>query len=252
MKTSNKLLLTAIIITLVSLVFYDLMLKSSYLKGDYKDPFKDYVSLNFKDFKTIDLSASTAANIILKQGPFSVRMDPSAADFVKISQNAGTLHIDAAFSGSFNNPRAAYVLVISCPDLKQFNADARYMAGDQPVIDTLASEDFKWRPSIISGFTLDSLTITEKHAASIILKGNKIRALNAVIGIDNGSRSNMTIADDNQLQSAELNILNKSQLRLNGAAINNLKYQLADSAKLISTGTSQNLIKNNQSKSYHK
>lgn len=251
MKTSNKLLLTAIIITLVSLVFYDLMLKSSYLKGDYKDPFKDYVSLNFKDFKTIDLSASTAANIILKQGPFSVRMDPSAADFVKISQNAGTLHIDAAFSGSFNNPRAAYVLVVSCPDLKQFNADARYMAGDQPIIDTLASEDFKWRPSIISGFTLDSLTITEKHAASIILKGNKIRVLNAVIGIDNGSRSNMTIADDNRLQNAELNILNKSQLRLNGAAIN-LKYQLADSAKLILTGTSQNLIKNNQSKSYHK
>jgi hypothetical protein len=179
-------------------------------------------------------------------------MEPTASDFVKVSQNKDTLHIDAAFTGSFNNNRANYVLVISCPTLVQFNADARYMAGNQLIIDTLASEDFKWRPTIISGFNLDSLTITVKHAGSIILRGNKIRAINTTIGISNGSRSNLIILKDNQFQNADLNILNKSQLQLHEAIIHNLKYHLDDSAKMIVSGSAQNFLKYNQSKPYHK
>src|SRR5882757_6345842 len=74
MKTSNKLTIAAILFILVSLVYYDLMLKASYLSGTYRDQFKDYTILNFKDFNSIDLGASTAANIIVEQGPFRVRI----------------------------------------------------------------------------------------------------------------------------------------------------------------------------------
>lgn len=236
MKTSNKLTIAAILLILVSLVYYDLMLKTAYLSGTYKDQFKDFVALNFKDFNSINLGSSTASNVIVKQGPFSVRIEPTSAQFVKVSQQDQTLHIETAFPGNYQNSRADYVLVISCPNLVRFDADARYMAGDRQIIDTLASEDFKWRPTIIHGFTLDSLLITEKHASSVILTGNKIKVIHAVIGLSDGSRSNMVVQKDNQLQNADLNILNKSQLQLHEAIIPNLKYHLADSARLIITG----------------
>jgi hypothetical protein len=245
MKTSNILLLTAFSLIVGSIVFFDLTLKSAWLSGSYKDTFKDYLELGYKNFDAIDLDASTSANLILKQGPFSVRIDPTAADFVHVDQRAGRLHITAAFAGSYINPRPGYVLVISCPSIKQFNADALYIAGDLPVIDTLASEDFRWRPTFIRGFTADSLIITGKHAGSVILLGNHIRVLNATIGIGNGSRTDMTILGDNQIGQANLNILNKSQLKLDGAAIGHLNYTLADSARLLIQGTANSLVNKN-------
>jgi hypothetical protein len=236
MKTSNKLTIAAILLILVSLVYYDLMLKTAYLSGTYKDQFKDFVALNFKDFNSINLGSSTASNIIVEQGPFRVRIEPATARFVKVSQHDKTLHIETAFPGNYENSRSDYVLIISCPNLARVDVDSRYMAGDQLVIDTIASADFKWRPSIISGFTLDSLLITEKHAGSVILQNNKIKTLKAVIGLEEGSGSNMVILKNNNFQDADLHILNKSQIFLHEAAIPNLKYQLADSAKLIITG----------------
>ena len=38
MKASNKLLLAAIALTLLSLVVYDIFLKAAYKSGDYADP----------------------------------------------------------------------------------------------------------------------------------------------------------------------------------------------------------------------
>jgi hypothetical protein len=240
MKTSNKLAIAAVLLILISLVAFDLMLKASYISGTYKNLFKDFVTLNFKDFNAINLGSSTASNIIVEQGPFRVRIEPEAARFVKVSQHNKTLHIETAFPGNYENSRADYVLIISCPNLVKFDADARYMAGDLQIIDTLASEDFKWRPTIIRGFTLDSLSVTEKHASSIILTGNKIKVMHAVIGLSDGSRSNMIIQKNNQFDNADLNILNKSQLQLHEAVILNLKYKLADSAKLIINGALKN------------
>lgn len=243
MKTSNILLIIALGFIVGILVVFDLTLKQAWLNGSYKDPFKDYVELGYKNFDAIDLDASTSANLILKQGPFSVRIDPTAADVVKLSQRNGTLHISTAFPGAYINPRPGYVLVISCPNIKRLDADARYMAGALAVTDTLASEDFRWRPTFIRGFTQDSLTITGKHASSIILKGNTIKLLNATIGIGDGSRTDLTLLGDNHFNEVKLNILNKSQLKLDGAAIAHLNYSLADSAQVIVKGGSLKPIK---------
>ncbi|MCR8556273.1 hypothetical protein KXD93_01385 [Mucilaginibacter sp. BJC16-A38] len=244
MKTSIKLTIAAVLLMVTSMVFYDLMLRKSFLSGIYKDQFNDYVTLDFKDFNAIKLGASTAVNVIVKQGAFSVRIDPIAKEYTIVKQVGKTLYIDTAFPGGFLNARGAYVMTITCPDLKRFDADAIYMAGDRQITDTLASEDFKWRPTIISGFTLDSLRLFETHASSIILQQNNIGAFTATVGLAKGSRSDLTILEDNQLKKASLIILNRSQLQLREAAIQNLDYQIADSAKLILTGAAtKSLIK---------
>ena len=242
MKTSNKLALAGVVLILAAMVWFDLIMKSAYFSGDYKKPFRDYITLDFKNFNTIKLNASTAANIIVKQGPFDVKIEPFGKNYVKLTQKGEALQIDVSFEGSYQNPRFDYVVLITCPNLIKFDADARYMAGDIQITDTLAGADFKWRPSIISGFTQDSLSITAKHASNITLTGNNIKTLKAVIGINDGSASDMTIANDNRFENADISLLNKSRLQLQGGSIPNLKYKLADSAKLILSGAAKNLI----------
>jgi len=243
MKTSNKLLFTATILVCISLVFYDLNMQASFLKGDYKNPYKDFISLNFKNFKTIDLRSETVANILVTQGPFSVRISPDGDSFVKVSQNADTLHIAAAFVNDWFETRSPVVLVISCPNLARLITDSRYMAGDRVVIDSAAGEDFKWRTTTVSGFKQDSLYISAQHGCTLMLKNNDIKSLNATIGMGNGCRSNLTILGDNHFAAANLNILNKSQLRLYKANITRLNYKLADSARLIVYGGADSILK---------
>ena len=243
MKTSIKILIGGVCLVLVALVYYDLMMRETFMAGNYKTPFGAFTELNFENFDEIDLSAGTAANIIVQQGPFSVKMDPTATGFVKIGQVSHTLHIDATFPSNFYIPRSTYTLIITCPHLLKFSCDSKYTTVGKPVTDTLASEDFKWRPTFIRGFKADSMSITGQHASSIILKDNNIKSLKVTMGIGDKSRSDLVISDDNQFGQADIDILNKSQLRLECTHIQNLNYKLADSARLIVTGVTQNMIK---------
>ena len=241
MKTSNKLVLLGLVLILAAMVWFDLIVRTAYVRGDYKRYFREFVSLDLKNFNTINLNSSTTANIIVRQGPFDVKNEPYGNNYIKVTQNGAALNIDVAFSGSFQNPRYDYVMVITCPNLVKFNSDSRYMAGDLPVIDTLASADFSWRPSIIQGFKQDSLAIIARHASNIILTGNSMKSLKAVVGMSEGSASDITITGDNRFEKADINMLNRSRLRLKGGDISNLKYELADSAQLIINGASRKL-----------
>jgi len=243
MKTSIKILIGGACLVLIALVYYDLMIREAFLSGSYKKPFDGFNTVHFENFDEIDLSAATAANVIVRQGPFNIEVDPTAEGFVKISQTAHTLHIAAVFDYHYYSPRSNYVLIITCPHLFEFNSDSKYISNGKPVTDTLASQDFGWRPSIIEGFETDSLVINEQHASSVILKNNNITSLKIVMGIGDKSRSNMTLLGDNRIGAADLDILNKSQVKLECKQIQNLTYRLADSARLIVTGASQNNIK---------
>jgi len=242
MKTSIKILIAGVCLVLGVLVWYDLHVRGAYKSGSYKQLFGGFTTLNFKEFDEIDVNACTAANVIVKQGAFNIQVDPTAS-FVKVSRKGNALQINAVYPNTYYTPRNAYVLVITCPQLKKIAVDSRYTAGGRPVQDTLASENFDWRPSIIEGFNADSLSIVERYAGAVILKGNTLKTLNATLGIGDKSRSNMIILADNQLGSVNLDIRNRSQLRLQCKNIQNFKYQLADSARLIVNGAVGQLLK---------
>jgi hypothetical protein len=239
MRTSNKLLLSALAFMIISLVIYDYQLKAAYQKGDYRNLYQNFMTLNYKDFNAIELNSSTAVNIMLVKGPFKVIADPNSMEYIKIEQHNGTLVINANFKYNYQSGRSDYLLYISCPNLSSFKADARYMAGDTPIIDTLASEDFKWKPTIISGFEGDSLYIQEDHASNITLENNRIGTLHALTGISNGSASNLCIGLNNQFNKTNLDIRNKSRLWIKGKNDHDFNYRLADSAKLILNGAAQ-------------
>lgn len=223
------------IVFVSSLLVYDLGLRSTYLKGEYTQPFNDYTPLNYKGFDVIELHASTAVNIKLVQGPFKVLANPFASDFLKVKQQGTHLIIDAAFGEHYNAINTDYVLYVSCPKLHELQADAYYLKKDVIITDT-AANSFDWKPTLISGFNADSLRITENHAANIILEHNNINRLNAVVGINDRSRSNLTIGENNQFLKTKLDILNKSHLWIRSGNANNLNYHLADSATLVVKG----------------
>jgi hypothetical protein len=244
MKTSNKYLLAAAVLTLLSLVVYDILLKAAYKSGSYADPYKNFVTLNFKDFDVLDLPSATAANVKLVQGPFSIRMDGNTKDYVQVSQDGKRLRIHAAFEGNYQMNPYRYIFLISCPRLSEVHTNAGYRANNMEVTDTIVRDDWNMRQVLIEGFSQDSLHITQDYGSTIVLAKNHIRSINATIGLSPRSGSNLIIQNSNVFGSTILDIKNNSKLFLDNASIQNLDCRLGDNAKLIVTGKAKNLLNN--------
>lgn len=235
MRTSNKILIASFALLTISLAFYDVRLKAEYKKGDYTDPYRDFVKLGYKNFNAIELESSSAVNIMLVQGPFKVAASPQAIDFLDIRQEKNRLIVGVKFHDHFRGMNPEYVLYISCPSLSSLKADAFYQVDDIKVTDTIA-KDPNWRCSMINGFIADSLNIQQDHASNVSLQNNKIKHLTATVGVSDRSSSILTIGRNNKFERADLNILNKSNLCIKGTNLNNINYYLADSASLMING----------------
>jgi hypothetical protein len=248
MKTSNKLIFAAMVLTVVLLGWYDLRLKAEYLSGAYRIPYSNYTTLKYTGFDMVDLNASTAANVKFVQGPFSVRVDNNALDYAVLQQQGNRLVIDAVFERNYQWNPNPYVIVISCPTLTKLTTGASYRADNTMVTDTIVREDWNMRRVLIEGFRQDSLNIEQDYGSTVVLAGNTIRSLRAVIGKSNGSGSKIILQRGNEFGNAVLDIGHRSTFLLENATIQNLSYHLADSAELIVTGSAQHLL--NKTKPY--
>ncbi|HEY9001743.1 MAG TPA: hypothetical protein VIM89_10350 [Mucilaginibacter sp.] len=235
MRTSNKILIASFALLTISLAFYDFRLKAEYQKKDYTDAYREFVKLDYKNFNAVELESSTAVNIMLVQGPFKVAASPGAMDFLDIRQKKNRLVIGIKFPDHWRGIGPEYAIYISCPSLSSFKADASYMIDDTKVTDTIA-RDADWRPTMINGFTADSLNIQQDHASNVALQNNRIKHLTATVGVSDQSRSILTVGQNNKFDQADLTILNRSHLWIRGTNFNNINYHLADSASLIING----------------
>jgi Putative auto-transporter adhesin, head GIN domain len=243
MKTSNKLILAALLLLVVSLVSYDYMIKSEFLSGTYLNPYKDFVTLKFKDFDVVDVNSSTAANVKFVQGPFSVRIDTNAMEYVRFKQQSNRLQINAVFENNYLYNNHPFLIIISCPKLSQVNANATYSANNKQIIDTIVKDDWNMKQVLIEGFKQDSLSIRQDYGSTVVLANNNIRLVKATVGKSPGSGSKIIVLKGNQFQDVNFDILNKSRFLLNDAVIHNLSYNLADSAKLVLSGAAKKFLK---------
>lgn len=246
MRTSNKFVCLALLLTLVSLVVYDLLLRAEFRSGRYKDPYQNYAALQFKDFDAVDLNSATVANVKFIQGPFNVWVDKYALDYVKVKQDGKRLQVDVVFNDNYRGNQNQYILVVSCPMLVDLNTGASYRANGRSVTDTIYRADWNMRSVLVDGFTQDSLHISQDYGSSVLLTNNRFRFLGAVVGESAESGSNLVIQSGNQLQEASIDIEHNSRLELNNSMINVLKYRLGDSARLVISGKAQNLLNNSK------
>jgi len=242
MKTSNKLIVAALLLTIIALFIYDEMLKTEYVTGRYRDPYRNYVSLNFKDFDAVGINSSTIANAKIVQGPFSVRIDKNAEEYVNITKKGNRLIISANFKYSMLYNPNPYVVVISCPKLNQLNTGATYTLHNSAVTDTIVG--WQMREVLVDGFKQDSLLVNQDYGSTVLINNSHINYLSGAIGNANGSGSIIKILKTNQIENVTLDIKNSSRLELNDARISKLNYHLADSAKLILNGAAGNFLKN--------
>lgn len=248
MRTSNKLMLAALLLTVVLLTWYDLRLKAEFQSGAYKLPYRNYATLNYTGFDVVDLNASTAANVKFVQGPFSVWVDHNALDYVLFKQQGNHLQIYASFEGNYRWNPNPYVIVISCPTLTQLSTDATYRADHRKITDTIVRDDWNMRQVLIDGFRQDSLSIIQDYGSTVVLANNTIRSLKAVIGKSDRSGSKIILRSGNEFQDVLLDIGHQSKFLLENARIHTLSYRLADNAQLIVTGNAQHLL--NKTKLY--
>jgi hypothetical protein len=230
-------------VLLGALIGYDYMLKAEYQSGKYKDPYDGFTTLKFKDFDILDLYSSTVANVRFVQGPFSVRIDPSALKYIKLKQDGRHLLITANFENQYESNRNSYLLVISCPKLEEVNVNATYGTYQKTITDTIVREEWHMKEILIDGFKQDSLNISQDYGSTVVLANNAIKSVKAVIGKSKDSGSKIVIRKNNQFQDATFDIGNKSTLILEKADIHSLNYQLADSAKLILSGAARDFLK---------
>lgn len=243
MKTSIKLLLAALLVVGIALFAYDRMVIAEYNTAAYKDVYRYYTDLKFKGFDTINVNSVSAANVKFEQGPFRVRICPGGGDFTRLSQNGKTLNIDAIFKHEYQNNNNSYILIISCPKIAELSTNARYGTNGGFYIDTVVRNEWNMRKVWIGGFRQDSMIIREDYASRVFLANNQIGNLNAAIGLSPVSGSQLNILDNNKFDSADLSIGNESTLFINTVPKTNFKYQLADSARIILTGASLNILK---------
>lgn len=241
MKTSNKFVVAALLLILITLFIYDEMLKSEYVSGRYKDPYRNYVSLSFKDFTTIDLNSATIANAKIVQGPFSVRIDKNAEEYVNVIKNQNTLIVNANFKSSMLYNPKPYLIIISCPKLAELKTGATYAIHNLPVTDTIVG--WQMREVLIDGFKQDSLIVNQDYGSTVVIKDSHLNYLNGTIGKKRGSGSIIKIFKSNSIERVNLEIQNRSQLELNNIQVPRLNYQLADSAKIIFNGAAANFLK---------
>ena len=250
MKTSNTIIISALVFLVVALFVYDYQLKEEYTSGRYKDPYRDFTTLNFKDFDAVDVKSTTVLNVKFMQGPFKVMADTAMLKNIMIKQNGHQLTIRSVFNQTDNYNANPYLVYIWCPKLKELNADAVYTANNKLTVDTALTDYWHSRQNLVEGFTEDSLTLVQHFGSGIILSGNHINALTVTAGTGEKSNSKTSILKNNHIGQASFEILNASRLLLDGQSIQNLQYHLADSANLTFTGAVQNTISN--AKPYHK
>ena len=104
------------------------------------------------------------------------------------------------------------MFVITCPKLADLMQCACIQkTGTQTVIDTIVRDDWNMRQVLIEGFSEDSFRLNKITPAQLFSE-QSYTALNAAIGISDGSGSRLIILNNNRFETGKFKYLNKSQL----------------------------------------
>ncbi len=246
MKMSYKLLLLAVIIILGTTAAYDFAVQKQYLKNDYTSPWRDYNTMRFKDFDTIEVVASNRINTeIIRSDTFDVKLHNWVTD-AKITQKGKRLIINFDTKrGSYHNGYTTRGLIIRCPLIREVKTDAiSLLNGKQVVSKTVEPDKFRGGQVIIKGFKQDGFSLVMSNASIVYLKDNNFKFLKANIGSQDSSRSSIDLDNSNNILSADINLQNRSIMNLNDIYIKNFKYKVSENAQVNLGGISLRLLSN--------
>ncbi|WP_375418693.1 hypothetical protein [uncultured Hymenobacter sp.] len=232
MKTSTKFLTAALALLLGALAAFNLSLRAEYARGTYKDPLRNTTTLKFSGFTEVSVLSASALKVRIVAGPYSVRLSDQAAEFVQVSQQGRRLRVTLAFPEGRQYLGGGDVLTITCPQLRQLSASARYLVEGK----LLTDRENRGGSVRVQGFRQDSLTLRQDHATRIELAGNQLGYLRAGAGASPGSHPVLLIGSDNRIQAADLMMQACSVLEQE-TRIERPHYVFGDSTKVSFSGS---------------
>jgi hypothetical protein len=228
MKTSNRLLLAAIVITLGYLVAFDFSLKAEFLKGSFKGQFSNMKKLDLTNFNAVEHNAGNFYEVEIQQGAeYAVWINEDLADQVAITNHNKTLHID--YIGP-NNKRHNFdhSIIIICPVITSVITHK-----------LVPRSDLYGSQTKIIGFMLDTLNVSADRSTEITLNKNTINKLEGKIS---DSQGKLTINCDNKIKEAHFTVLGRSELSVLNPIIGKATYSYTDSATITVTGRALHLL----------
>ncbi len=240
MKTSNKLLLTAILIIVVSMVTYDLALRAEYRKGTYKSRFygMDKTSV-LSGFTTINNRAANLISIQVEQGSDQgVWVKSEWKDRIKISRNGMALVIEAADKQATHLSPYQNSITIICPSLEKVITS--------PFVAAKGGEEGNYSHGsiFIKGFNLENLDLKIAKSIDIYLENNKINSLKAIVGDDKSRDARLDISSNNHFNYAEITVAGMNQLQIQSPVIDKSNFNISDSAQLFLSKSSLKMFQN--------
>jgi hypothetical protein len=231
MKNSLKFLTAAGMLLLGSLTAYNAALGTEYRLGTYKDPLRNYVALPQRNFEAVSLPTASGLRVKIVAGPFGVRVNKEAADFVRVTQRGQQLLVTLAYPEKPEFMGYQDAVVISCPRLVALSTEGTYTVAGKVPVDKLQTGG----AVVVHGFRQDSLTLRQSRSNQIRLEANTLRWLGAVVGTVPGDGPELQIGPDNRIQAADLAIGHQGRLGL-ATAIGKLHQQFSDSATVTYSG----------------
>jgi hypothetical protein len=239
LKTSTILLLTAGFILLGSLVAYNMALKTEYTKGTYKDPYRNFVTLDYRDFNQIEINPASDINVKIMSGNYKVQVHKHATDYITFTKNGSNLQVNLNYLKEEQQQPYGDVIVITCPQLTQLKTNAFYTLNGKKI-----TSNKSWNNNLVTveGFQQPTLSLQQDKATTIKLTNSKLDRLEAVVGVSAGSAAKLELDKTNQIQEANLDIRNKSELVVENLTIPKRQYQFSDSARATFSGSALGIL----------
>ena len=190
LKTSTILLLTAGFILLGSLVGYNMALQSEFNKGTYKDPYRNYVTLNHRDFNQVIINPATEINVKIVSGDYKVQVHEFANDFIQIKKSGSNLQVDLVYPQQEKRKPYGDLVVITCPNLANLKTNGFYSVQGKKITSTKSWDD---NTVTVQGFQQPALGLQQDKATAVRLSNNKLNRLEAVVGVSTGSSARLNL-----------------------------------------------------------
>jgi hypothetical protein len=250
MKTSTKLMISALVILIISIGIYNRALKAEYLTGNFKNPYRNYKAIAVKDFTEVEINAAKMMDVEFKQGPFAVYKANYSSDTVTFNKVGNKLIVNVDLpekpiesKGYTDQDEDRYDyshegIIICCPNLKVLKTSNVFLVKGKVLGNFNYNKDSKYshREILIAKFTADSLTLIQNGNSQVVLSASKIN--NLIMSADNCA--SFKVQEGNTITNASLQIKAKAELWLNNISFPKLSYQISDSARVTLYGKSIN------------
>jgi len=232
MKTSTTLIVATAFVMLAGLITYNFDLKSSFLRGDYKNRFYGMEFTSCKDIRNIQVGTANKLSVIVEQGAKEgVWIKTKQKDQIKWSSVGSLLKIDINREEGDEKMRFSNddVIVIS-KSLEKVTTESYFDSDDQQQFYSIYGE------TTINGFHQDSLEVVMDKFTKVSLNKLKLNRLDATIGDQLKGKAELMITSENTITNANFKIPGESFLNLLNPEFVKTNYQLSDKANVQLNG----------------